>query len=140
MNFWDSSALIPLLVAETQSPEREAFLRAHHEMVVWFLTPVECCSALMRRVREGAMNLDETDKSMAKLRALERSWVEVSATEKIRSSAQRFLRVHPLRAADALQLAAAWVASRENPQDMTFLCADERLARAARLEGFRLVP
>lgn len=34
-------------------------------------------------------------------------WHEVDASDSIREASVRFLRVHPLRAADALQLAAA---------------------------------
>lgn len=140
MKFWDSSAILPLLVEEPQSLAREELLGADPEMAAWFSTPVECCSALMRRMREGAMTLSEADKAMARLRMLEASWVEVSPSDKVRTTAERLLRVHPLRAADALQLAAAWVACRGEPSGMELVCADERLSRAARLEGFAVVP
>ena len=86
------------------------------------------------------MSLAEADKAMDKLRMLEASWVEVSPSDKVRLSAERLLRLHPLRAADALQLAAAWVACRGEPTGMEIVCADERLAKAARLEGFVVVP
>jgi hypothetical protein len=46
------------------------------------------------------------------------------------------LRVHPLRTADALQLAAAWLAAERRPPTMTFVTLDARLAEAARKEGF----
>lgn len=48
----------------------------------------------------------------------------------------RLLRVHPLRAADALQLAAALIAVSDAPRNFPFTCADARLAEAARKEGF----
>ncbi|MFC1791802.1 hypothetical protein ACFL0I_04985 [Gemmatimonadota bacterium] len=53
--------------------------------------------------------------------------------------AVRLLRVHALRAADALQLSAAlvWAGSPRGAELVTY---DERLALAARLEGFRVVP
>jgi hypothetical protein len=51
----------------------------------------------------------------------------------------RFLRVHPLRVADALQLAAAFVAAERRPPSLQIVTLDERLADAARKEGFALV-
>jgi predicted nucleic acid-binding protein len=44
--------------------------------------------------------------------------------------------VHPLRAADALQLAAAVVAAEGIPASLSIVTLDERLAAAARREGF----
>jgi len=53
--------------------------------------------------------------------------------------ARRLLRIHAVRAADALQLAAASV--RAGPvTGAEFVTLDERLALAARLEGFRILP
>jgi predicted nucleic acid-binding protein len=51
----------------------------------------------------------------------------------------RFLRVHSLRAADALQLAAAFIAAERRPPSLEVITLDERLADAARKEGFALV-
>jgi uncharacterized protein len=52
------------------------------------------------------------------------------------STAVRFLRVHPVRAADALQLAAAFVAAERRPASLEVITFDDRLAVAARKEGF----
>jgi hypothetical protein len=46
------------------------------------------------------------------------------------------LRVHPLRGADSLQLAAAVIASEGLPASLNIVTLDERLAGAARREGF----
>jgi hypothetical protein len=48
------------------------------------------------------------------------------------------LRVHPLRAADALQLAAAFIAAERRPSSLEVVTLDDRLAAAARKEGFVL--
>jgi len=58
----------------------------------------------------------------------------------VREAARRLLRVHDLRAADALQLAAAVVASENRPSTMQIVCLDARLAGAALREGFRILP
>jgi predicted nucleic acid-binding protein len=49
----------------------------------------------------------------------------------------RFLRVHPLRAADALQLAAAFVAAERRPPSLEMVTLDDRLANAAK--GFAII-
>jgi predicted nucleic acid-binding protein len=57
----------------------------------------------------------------------------------VRTTAIRLLRVHPLRAADALQLAAAIVAAEDHPATLQLVTLDERLAQAAEREGFEVV-
>ena len=51
----------------------------------------------------------------------------------------RFLRVHPLRAADSLQLAAAFIAAERRPASLDVITLDDRLAAAARKEGFTVI-
>jgi hypothetical protein len=47
--------------------------------------------------------------------------------------------MHPLRAADSLQLAAALVAADHDPTTLELVCLDARLATADRREGFRVI-
>ncbi len=136
MIFWDSSAVVPLLVGEAGTVARESQLRADPVMLVWWGTAVECASALQRLVREGALNEAGARASAVRLRHLEDHWVEVEPTAAVRRQAERLLRLHPLRAADALQLAAALVACHHEPSTLAFHTADTRLADAARREGF----
>jgi predicted nucleic acid-binding protein len=65
-------------------------------------------------------------------------WHVIDPVETIRVSAKRFLRVHDLRAADALQLAAAFVTAEGRPDSLELVSLDDRLATAARKEGFRV--
>ncbi|MHC4974262.1 MAG: hypothetical protein ACYTG3_18225 [Planctomycetota bacterium] len=53
---------------------------------------------------------------------------------------KRLLGIHNLRAADALQLGAALAAASDDPTAWELVCLDECLARAARREGFAVVP
>jgi predicted nucleic acid-binding protein len=139
MKFWDASAIVPLLVAEERRDELLAELDRDSRMFVWWGTPVECVSAVSRREREGALSLAEATTALERLRALSDSWYEVLPSDVVRSTAQRLLRVHPLRAADSLQLAAALVASEGDPARLPFVCLDDRLTEAAQREGFGLV-
>ena len=64
----------------------------------------------------------------------------VDPTLRLRERAGRVLRAHPLRAVDALQLAAALVWCDDAPSEETFVCLDDRLRDAARREGFMIQP
>jgi hypothetical protein len=66
-------------------------------------------------------------------------WQEISPSELVRRTARRLLRLHPLRAADALQLAAANVAGENDPSTLELVTVDGRLADAARREGFAVL-
>ncbi len=68
------------------------------------------------------------------------AWSEVLPSENLRRRAERLLAVHPLRAADALQLAAALLWARGATNEHAFVCFDERLRQAAVREGFSLLP
>lgn len=139
MRFWDASAVVPLLFAE---PEREALLGSLErdpEMLVWWGTPVECASAIARREREGVLELAQATAALDRLRSLGAAWHEVLPSDAVRNAAQRLLRVHPLRAADSLQLAAAVVAAEGEATSLEFVSLDERLSAAAAREGFVLL-
>lgn len=136
MRFWDSSAIAPLLVEETASRPREAQLREDAEILVWYGTWTELESAICRRERETSIDPEQAEQARTRLSVLTRSWLEVQPTSWVRERAIRLLRVHPLRAADAMQLAAALVAFKERTAGNRFLTADLHLAKAASLEGF----
>jgi len=138
MIFWDSSALTPLLVTEGDSDLREAQLREDPGVVVWYGTLAEIESALCRRKREGSLGREEESKARVRLEMLCESWIEVQPTVAVRDRALRLLRTHPLRAADALQLAAGLIVCQEKTRGFTFLTGDHRLRDAAEAEGFHV--
>jgi predicted nucleic acid-binding protein len=136
--FWDSSALVPLLVPEAPSVEITALLRRDRP-VIWWTTVVECQSALQRRNREGAFQPAELDTALQRLDRFLAGCSTVAATDEVRRRAGRLLAVHPLRAADALQLGAALVFAAEE-KGVGFVCLDRGLRLAASKEGFRVLP
>lgn len=140
MKFWDSSALVPLLVFETAREKLLDLLESDGELIVWWGAPVECVSAIARRERAGDMELIAANDAIRRLRAIGPTWIEVSPSLQVRNLAERLLRVHTLRAAGSLQLAAALVASERNPEVLGFVCLDDRLSDAARREGFDVLP
>ena len=100
---------------------------------------MECVSALARLERADVLNAKAVSIASERLKQLADGWHEVEPSDILRESAVRFLRVHPLRAADALQLAAAFMAAERRPASLQVVTLDERLADAARKEGFALV-
>lgn len=137
MRFWDSSAFAPLLVDEPDSGIRDAQLREDPDVLVWYGTLAEIESALNLRKREGDLPpREEEQKARAQLAWLADSWIDVQPTEAVRDRAPRLLRTHPLRAADAFQLAAGLAVCREQTRGFFFLTGDQRLREAAEAEGF----
>jgi len=136
MKFWDSSALVPLLVSEETTNLRQDQYDIDPWAVVWFGTLAEIESSLVRRQRDGQLTRSEEAAARKRLSEITVQWTEITPTNEVRARAIRLLRVHPLRAADAFQLAAALIFCREQPQHLPFLTADQRLRTAASLEGF----
>jgi uncharacterized protein len=85
-------------------------------------------------LNERAMTL-----ALQRLRQLAAGWHEIDPGDGVREAAVRFLRVHPLRAADALRLAAAFLAAERRPASAAIVTLDERLGAAARKEGFTVI-
>lgn len=139
MKYWDSSALVSLLVEEAHTAGRIHLLEKDPSIVTWWGSQVECASALNRLHREGAIDALELGQRLERLRLFAASWAEIAPRERVRDRALRLLRVHPLRGADAMQLAAALVACREDPAALEFVCSDARLCQAAGREGFSVV-
>jgi predicted nucleic acid-binding protein len=107
-------------------------------MLVWWGAGVECVSALARLERDRVANAQSLLAGLGRLREYATRWHEVDPIDAVRDAAVRFLRVHPLRAADALQLAAAYVGAERRPTSLEFVTLDEALAVAAGKEGFAL--
>jgi predicted nucleic acid-binding protein len=136
LRFWDSSAIVPLLVGEAKTEAMLALAQDDPAMLVWWATEIECVSAIARLEREDDLSSDATLAALERLDALVEGWNEVQPVEAARRSARRLLRVHSLRAADALQLAAAVAAAEGDPASLEIVTLDDRLTAAARREGF----
>lgn len=136
MKFWDTSAVVPVILAQPEGVELRAILDRDSSMLVWWGTSVECTSAIARREREGHLDIEGAAAALSELRRLESHWHELLPSPTLRRVAERLLRTHPLRAADSLQLAAAIIAAEHEPATLEFVCLDQRLAEAASREGF----
>ena len=139
MRFWDASAIVPLLVAEPSTHRLQALAANDPDMLVWWGTWVECASAVARLERSALLDTRAAALAFDRLGQAAAGWHEIDPSDLVRETATRFLRVHPLRAADALQLAAAFVAAEMRPASLQLVTLDDRLTDVARKEGFGVI-
>ena len=136
MAFWDSSAIVPLLCRQPETSIVRQYWRRLGRIIVWWGTPVEVQSALARLKRDGEITEKEYDQALKKLEALRDLWSEITPTMRVRDIAETLPSANNIRAADALQLAAALVWTNEKPRNKPFVCFDKILIAAARAQGF----
>jgi hypothetical protein len=116
-----------------------ALYRSDAGVLAWWGARVECESAVSRLERDGLLLARSATAARRRLDRFAETWQEVQPSELLRESARRLLRVHDLRSADALQLAAGVAAAEGRPPTLAFVCLDDRLGGAAEREGFPVV-
>lgn len=104
------------------------------------LSQVEITSAICRRQREGTVSLEQKDRVLQALPLDFGSWINVEVSQPVLREASSLLERHPLKAADAIQLASALYLRDQAETEVTFGSFDQRLNDAAREEGFTLLP
>jgi predicted nucleic acid-binding protein len=139
VRFWDTSAVVPLVVRQSASAKTDRWYTDDPEIAIWTLTTVEIASALWRLRREDALTEENARDAESRSEELASGSFIVTDVDSVKTLAVRLLRVHSLRAADSLQLAAALVWSGDRPHGKLLHTLDERLALAARREGFSVV-
>jgi len=129
-----------LIVEEEGSRAVVSLLAADPSIATWWGSDLECVSALRRRERESSLSSNDLATALALLDELAGAWHEVLPGAELRAVARRALALHPLRAADSLQMAAAliWRGSAADVAELVSL--DDRLRDAAGREGFRVSP
>ena len=139
MRFWDTSALVPLIIDEPSTKAARDLVARDADILIWTMTSVELLSALRRlgRLSDGLQDLLPAMRAHA-LDLVGRCAL-VTDIDGVRRRAERLVGVHALASADALQLAAALAASEDRPERLDLVTLDQPLARSARLEGFRVI-
>lgn len=136
--FWDTSALVPVCVRQQASPLVHRLL-GRYAVVVWWATAVEIRSALERLSRLEQLSANEHAGAGKRLERLRGTWAEIQPETTLRSQAEELLSRFPLRAADALQLAAAMTWAIDRPQGRAFISGDAALLEAAQRLGFEAI-
>jgi uncharacterized protein len=133
--FWDTSALVPLCVRQSTTPRAVALYKSC-DAVVWWTTPVEIASALARLMRMKQLDSGDWTKARKLATVLADAWSVVQPSEAVRAKGIQLVDRYDLRAADALQLAAALEWCEDGPRGRIFLTTDQKLKEAAMLSGF----
>jgi predicted nucleic acid-binding protein len=136
--FWDSSSLVPLCVQQQASAAVRQLI-SRYQMVVWWSTAVEMRSAFARLLRMGQLTPAEHAVARECLDQMRHAWRELQPSEPLREQAESLLDRFPLKAADALQLAAALAWCLGRPNQRVFISGDGQLLEAARQLGFHAV-
>ena len=126
------------MIEQAPSPRVAGWVAEDQAIVLWTLTPVEVVSALRRLIREKSFEEETARVAEGRMEELARAAHMIVDVEPVKSLATRLLRLHPLRAFDALQLGAALHWAEGHPQGRTLHTLDGRLALAAQREGFRV--
>ncbi len=140
MRFWDTSAVLPLIVEEPWTRNARTFLEADAEIMLWWGTPIECLSALARCRRDGRLDAASHKTGQKVLEALLDAAFEIQASDLLRKRASRLLERYPLRLPESFQLAAALTWCDKQPSGFEFVCLDDSLREAAFREGFDVLP
>jgi predicted nucleic acid-binding protein len=131
---------MPLLIREGNSERCLSLFQSDAQIAFWWGSPTEIVSAISRLEREGELTLVEGARRRIDAADLLQEAIEVVPTEEVRTTASQLLRLHPLRAADALQLAAALTLYAHRVSELQFVCLDQRLRDAAMAEGATVLP
>jgi len=135
--FWDTSVLVTLCVNQTHSPQALSF-ESKYRIAVWWATQVEIASALVQSLRRQEIAASEHAHAKLQAEGLASLWQVIEPSTRIALNARTLLERYPLRAADALQLAAALEWCEGQPKGNVFLTFDKRLREAAGQAGFTL--
>jgi len=138
IHFLDTSALIKRYVMEPGSEHVRLLLRRNVDVALARITEAEAYAAVARAVRMNVLTGEDRD------RVLEQIAIDVAAARVVEirrvvvSAVREIVARWPLRGYDAVQLSCALRLQSEGLA-VTFWCADEALASAARGEGMRVM-
>jgi predicted nucleic acid-binding protein len=140
--YFDSSALVKRYVAETGTNwmNRLCATAAGHILYTVRISGAEIIAALFLRTRTGALVVSDAQAAVKQFKADFRNQYQiVEVTERLVDLAMTLPEKHHLRGYDAVQLAAALELQTARAalslSTITFVCADDKLNKAAAAEG-----
>ena len=136
--YFETSALVKLLVAEPETPAAEVLWDEAAGLVTSLLTYAECRAALAAAARAGRLTRSGLRAARAELERRWRQFVRVEVGESVARAAGDLAEHHALRAYDAVHLASALEAARGG--SLLFVSFDQTLLGAARGSGLAVAP
>jgi len=139
IQYWDTSALVKLVVTEDGSIAARALLRESHYAASCRIAYVEACAAIARAGREGRLAPEALVPVKTAFRALWLDLVMIEVDQALLEHASMVAERHALRGYDATHLAAAATICAPG-QPATFVTWDLRQAQAAAAQGLAVAP
>ena len=139
MFYWDASAILALFIFEKATNMIRSF-SANTEALPSYttiITPLEVESAIQRRIKERSITLEQAEEVRSLASDFRKEIYLVFADQNVLDIALHLQKIYGLRVGDAIQLASAR-AGTEDPSTIYFLCLDEKLNEAAKLECFKV--
>jgi len=134
--YLDTSVLVKLYIREDDSEEVAAAVADATMVATSLLAYPEVCAALERRRREKSVSPAALKAARQAFEADWPSWIAVGIDDDLARQSARLAERHGLRAADAIHLASfERILTAAEDDDARFLCADDRLSKAARTLG-----
>jgi predicted nucleic acid-binding protein len=130
--YFDTSAIVPLLIDEPATERCREFWLAAHRLVTTRLARVEARAALAQAERSGRISRAHLRSSSRDLDLLLNQLEFVEVDDALTRSAGDLAETHALRAYDAVHLAAA---SEARDPDFVVVAGDQALLAAARSIG-----
>jgi predicted nucleic acid-binding protein len=84
MKYWDSSAIMPLLLLEQSSAAMKDVFSRDRTVFAWWAAEVECVSALARVERERRLNPDDLAFAYRRLQVFCASWYVIQPNEALK--------------------------------------------------------
>lgn len=137
IHFLDTSALVKRYVTEPGSDQIRRLLRRNIEIALARITEAEAYAAIARAVRMNVLDDDDRNRAFEQIAEDVAAARVVEIRRSVVSTVRDLVVRWPLRGYDAIQLACALRLQSENLA-VTFWCADDALANAARGEGMRV--
>ena len=138
--FCDTSALMKLLVDETQSDQMRQISTTVDAIGVCRISWPETMAALARLQREDPVCNEDVEQARQHLIQSWKTFTIVEVSQPLVETAGRFADVFALRGYDSVQLAAAHQLHEQFALPLTFACFDRRLNQAAKLLQLELLP
>jgi len=137
--YLDTSALVKLYVLEVGSAQVAQAVADAEVVSTCLIAYVEARSALARKCREDGFPPNQYTRLLQEFEADWGNYFAVTLSPYLMRAAGALAKEHGLRARDSLHLASANLVKDAAGAPVTFMCADQRLAEAARAVGLEAI-
>jgi predicted nucleic acid-binding protein len=141
MVYFDSSAVVALYVAQAISPNARRTRRTASAIATSWLTCAEVLATMRLLRRRGLLTTASEQLATSRFLVDWSSFQRLLLDRRVAAHIRRLLPAHPLKGADAVQLASALIVARraaDGGLPFSFATDDRTLARAAVAEGLTL--